>query len=195
MSDATTPRTDGHAARRRGTRAQVIEAAVRLVAERGFSATSVDDIALAAGVAKGSVYYNFTSKSDILEAALAEGSERLQTTINEARGDLRGREALSAVVGALLSSMQANPDFAKLMAAEVFRVEREWQETIGALRAVTIATFADVVGEISPGEDAALVGAATFGAVLVAGLEWLLFQPERSVEDVRASVLRLTAGL
>ena len=91
---------------------------------------------------------------------------------------------LGVVIGVLLA-----------VASKVFRVEREWQETIGALRAVTIATFADVVGEISPGEDASLVGAATFGAVLVAGLEWLLFQPERSVEDVRASVLRLTAGL
>ena len=197
MNDAATPapRADGHAARRRGTRAQVIEAAVRLVAERGFSATSVDDIALAAGVAKGSVYYNFGSKSDILEAALTEGGERLQATISAARGDLRGREALAAVVGALLTAMQANPDFAKLMAAEVFRVERVWQETIGALRSVTIATFAEVISEIAPAEDTSLVGAATFGAVLVAGLEWLLFQPGRSVEDVRASVLRLTSGL
>ena len=168
---------------------------MRLVAERGFSATSVDDIALAAGVAKGSVYYNFGSKSDILEAALTEGGERLQATISAARGDLRGREALAAVVGALLTAMQANPDFAKLMAAEVFRVERVWQETIGALRSVTIATFAEVISEIAPAEDTSLVGAATFGAVLVAGLEWLLFQPGRPVEEVRASVLRLTAGL
>ena len=197
MNDAATPapRADGHAARRRGTRAQVIEAAVRLVAERGFSATSVDDIALAAGVAKGSVYYNFGSKSDILEAALTEGGERLQATISAARSDLRGREALAAVVGALLTAMQANPDFAKLMAAEVFRVERVWQETIGALRSVTSATFAEVISEIAPAEDTSLVGAATFGAVLVAGLEWLLSQPGRPVEEVRASVLPLTAGL
>ena len=69
----TRARTDGHAARRAGARAAVVDAAVRLVARQGFWATSVDAIAAEAGVAKGSVYYNFASKSEILEAALAEG--------------------------------------------------------------------------------------------------------------------------
>ena len=177
------------------TKQLIVDAAVAVAAQHGISGASMDQIAETAGVAKGSVYYNFGSKSDILEAALTEGGERLQATISAARSDLRGREALAAVVGALLTAMQANPDFAKLMAAEVFRVERVWQETIGALRSVTIATFAEVISEISPDEDTSLVGAATFGAVLVAGLEWLLSQPGRPVEEVRASVLPLTAGL
>ena len=99
MNDAATPapRADGHAARRRGTRAQVIEAAVRLVAERGFSATSVDDIALAAGVAKGSVYYNFGSKSDILEAALTEGGEQRNPFLAQREAAADGGELAAGI--------------------------------------------------------------------------------------------------
>lgn len=196
MTSPTPPaRTDGHAARRAGTRAAVIDAAVRLVARQGFSATSVDDIAGEAGVAKGSVYYNFTSKSDILEAALAEGTERLSTALAEAR-DAAGTEGrLDAMVRALLQSVRTYPDLAKLVAAEVFRAEREWQQSIATLRAETISMFEAELAERRPGEDVSMLAAAVFGATLVAGLEWLVFQPGRTLDDVHASVRGLTAGL
>lgn len=195
MSDAASPRPDGHARRRAGTRSQIVDAAVRLVARQGFSATSVEDIAAEAKVAKGSVYYNFESKQDILAAALAEGGQRLQDSLATARADLHGRAALDALTTALLSSMQAHPDFAKLMAAEVFRAERAWQETIGAVRGITIGMFEQVLEELRPGEDVSVLAAAMFGAVLLAGLEWLVVQPERSLADVRASIAPLTSGI
>lgn len=191
----TPARTDGHAARRAGTRAAVIDAAVHLVARQGFSATSVDDIAAEAGVAKGSVYYNFGSKSEILEAALAEGTERLSTTLATARDAARADERIDAMVRALLQSVHTYPDLAKLVAAEVFRAEREWQQSIATLRAETISMFETELAERRPGEDVSLLAAAVFGATLVAGLEWLVFQPRRTLDDVHASVRELTVGL
>lgn len=191
----STPRQDGNAARRRGTRALVIDAAVRLVAGRGFSATSVDDIAAEAGVAKGSVYYNFTSKSDILEAALDEGTARLRGALSEARDTAPDGGRVDAMVRALLVAVHSYPDLAKLVAAEVFRAEREWQQSIAQLRAETISMFEVEIGAGRPGEDVSLVAAAVFGATLVAGLEWLVFQPDRTLDEVHASVRRLTATL
>src|SRR4030088_2552948 len=52
-------------ARRQATRQKLYAAAVPLIAEQGFSATTVDEIAERAGVAKGTVYYNFASKNDL----------------------------------------------------------------------------------------------------------------------------------
>ena len=40
-----------------------------------------------------------------------------------------------------------------------------------------------------PHRDPSLTAAAMFGATLVAGLEWLAFQPERPAEDVQRAVL------
>ncbi len=191
----STPRQDGNTARRRGTRTLVIDAAVRLVASRGFSATSVDDIAAEAGVAKGSVYYNFTSKSDILEAALDEGTARLRAALSEARDAAPDAGRVDAMVRALLVAVHSYPDLAKLLAAEVFRAEREWQQSIAQLRAETISMFALEIGARRPGEDVSLVAAAVFGATLVAGLEWLVFQPDRTLDEVHASVRSLTSSL
>ncbi len=46
-------------------------AALDLFAAKGFSATRLDDVAAAAGVAKGTIYLYFSSKQDLLEAIVA----------------------------------------------------------------------------------------------------------------------------
>jgi AcrR family transcriptional regulator len=54
--------------RRRRTRDELVDAAARLFVERGFHATSVDQVAAEAGYTKGAVYSNFDSKEDLFFA-------------------------------------------------------------------------------------------------------------------------------
>lgn len=171
------------------TREHIVEAALALVADRGFTATSVDDIASAAGVAKGSVFYNFGSKSGLFEAIITEGVTRLTAALRGAAEGLHGREALETLVTELLTQVRAHPDFAKLMVAETFRTGRSWQDSIRLVRDESMGAFAAVVAETWPERDPSLTAAALFGATLLAGLEWLVFQPDRSLEDVRTAVL------
>jgi AcrR family transcriptional regulator len=56
--------------RRAATIGAILAGARALFAERGFDATSIDDIALAAGVTKGAVYHHFTSKEVIFVQVL-----------------------------------------------------------------------------------------------------------------------------
>jgi len=174
---------------RRGTHGSIVDAAVALIADRGFSATSVDDIAAAAGVAKGSIYYNFGSKTALFEAVIVEGVDRLTTALRASVVGLDGPAAIEAIVTELLVQVQAHPDFAKLVVAEVFRTGRDWQHSIRQVREESMAVFADVVRATWPDRDPSLTAAAIFGATLVAGLEWLAFQPHRPAADVRAAVL------
>ena len=171
------------------TREHIVEAALALVADRGFTATSVEDIASAAGVAKGSVFYNFGSKSGLFEAIITEGVTRLTVALRGAAEGLHGRDALEALVTELLTQVRAHPDFAKLMVAETFRTGRSWQDSIRVVRDESMGAFATVVAETWPERDPSLTAAALFGATLLAGREWLVFQPERSLEDVRTAVL------
>lgn len=55
--------------RQQQTRDRLLDAAQHLVAERGLS-TSLDDLAAAAGLTKGAVYSNFTSKEELLLALI-----------------------------------------------------------------------------------------------------------------------------
>lgn len=52
--------------------AEILDAALGLFVEKGYSATKIDDIARAAGVTKGTPYLYFASKEDILKAVVRE---------------------------------------------------------------------------------------------------------------------------
>jgi AcrR family transcriptional regulator len=59
------------------TRSAVLQAAARLFTEQGFAATTIDDVAHAARVSKGSVYYHFTDKAHLFEVMFSDSQERL----------------------------------------------------------------------------------------------------------------------
>jgi AcrR family transcriptional regulator len=58
------------------TREEIVAAADRLFVEQGFHATSVDQIATAAGYTKGAVYSNFDAKEDVFFAVYEQRMER-----------------------------------------------------------------------------------------------------------------------
>ena len=62
--------------------AEIIAAAMRLWAERGFAATRLEDVAAGADIAKGTIYRYFPSKEALFEAAL---QDRLVATMDRAR--------------------------------------------------------------------------------------------------------------
>lgn len=60
-------------------RNEILDAAGRLFCERGFDNASTNDILAATGIARGTLYYHFKSKEDILDAMI----ERLTAQILE----------------------------------------------------------------------------------------------------------------
>jgi AcrR family transcriptional regulator len=54
------------------TRAQLIDAAATVFAQRGFVAASLDEVAEEAGLTKGAVYSNFDGKEDLFQAVIDE---------------------------------------------------------------------------------------------------------------------------
>jgi AcrR family transcriptional regulator len=192
-------------ARRQATRRKLYAAAVTLIAEQGFSATTVDEIAERAGVAKGTVYYNFASKNDLFEELLRDGVERLRDALRQAAAAARARggggvDALDAMILAGLNFIVHHPSFTQLYVAELWRTNRAWQDTLTLVRTEAVSVVEEVLagavadGELSDEIDVPLTASALFGMVLVAALDWQAFQPERSVEDVHAALSRLLQG-
>lgn len=71
----TTPPERGDAAR---NRLLILDAARRLIAERGAEAVSTDDIAAAAGVGKGTVFRRFGSRAGLMIMLLDEDEKAQQ---------------------------------------------------------------------------------------------------------------------
>ena len=69
------------AQRRASTIAAIVIAAGELFTARGFAATSIDDIASRAGVAKGAVYHHFDSKEQIFQRVFEQMTEALAVQV------------------------------------------------------------------------------------------------------------------
>ncbi|MEU1512801.1 TetR/AcrR family transcriptional regulator [Streptomyces sp. NPDC005811] len=197
--------TSGGRTRREATRQKLYEAAVTLIAEQGFSATTVDEIAERAGVAKGTVYYNFASKSVLFEELLRHGVGLLTASLRQAAEDTEQRggskvDALDAMVRAGLVFIERYPSFTQLYVAELWRTNRTWQSTLMVVREQAVAVVEGVLregvhnGEFSEEIDVQLTASALVGMVLVAALDWQAFQPERSLDDVHSALSRLLQG-
>ena len=80
------------------TRERLIEAAARVFAEKGFAATSLDEVADAAGLTKGAVYSNFENKEDLVAAVLSAHQDRQSgiSDIATAAGTLEEKQAVAA---------------------------------------------------------------------------------------------------
>lgn len=72
------------AERRAATTEAILKAGRRLFGERGFAATTIDDIAEAAQVAKGAVYHHFATKEAVFEAVFDAVSRDLVAEIDRA---------------------------------------------------------------------------------------------------------------
>lgn len=67
-----------------GTRSEILRAAARLFRDRGYHAATVRDIASAAKMKAGSIYYHFASKDEILAEVLDLGIERIHHAVRDA---------------------------------------------------------------------------------------------------------------
>jgi len=88
------------AERRAATTEAILKAGRRLFGERGFAATTIDDIAEAAQVAKGAVYHHFATKEAVFEAVFDLVSRDLVADID------RAVRAEKDVLGAMVAGTQ-----------------------------------------------------------------------------------------
>jgi AcrR family transcriptional regulator len=76
----------------------IIQNVNRLLAEKGFDAMTVDEVASAVGIAKASLYKHFTSKEDLAAAAMVRVMRRAQQFLADVDPALPPLDKLQAVV-------------------------------------------------------------------------------------------------
>ena len=64
------------------TKRKIFETSMKLFAKKGYEATSIEEITATVGVAKGTLYYHFSSKEEIFNFLVEEGIKLLQNSID-----------------------------------------------------------------------------------------------------------------
>lgn len=122
--------------RNKNSRNRIIEAATRVFAEKGYHLSSVEEIARVAGVAKGTVYYNFPSKAGMFTAAVTEGMESIMERVKgELESDLPFARHFARLVEANLSVYLEHRDLARIFFNELSSgIENQVLQQIDAVR-------------------------------------------------------------
>lgn len=159
-----------------------------------FDDLQMHDIAAAAGVARSSLYYYFTSKDDVLSFLLRSILEELTTaTLEAATGPGTTADRLGAVIKAQLDHLNAHPAASQQLIANLGRagklpdIAAQVNEGFEApVRRLLAEGAADGTFRSLPDED--LGATALFGAVLVIGLRALVVDGHIDTDRVLSMV-------
>ncbi|MGD6803820.1 TetR/AcrR family transcriptional regulator [Rossellomorea aquimaris] len=98
---------------------QIIEVGMRLFASKGFSTTSVQEIATESGISKGAFYLHFKTKDDLLLGILQYHFDMIHRTISEETKDIEDpREKLIREQMAIYSHFITHRDLLVMLAKE-----------------------------------------------------------------------------
>ena len=106
-------------------RRRLLETAATSFARHGFDAANIDQIAVAAGVAKGTVYNYFQSKEQLFGAVLSEAARRAVARYDEGRPFPDVRSALRALAAADLAVLREEEAFMKVLVGEAMNPRSE----------------------------------------------------------------------
>jgi len=185
-------------------RRQIVGAAVRVFARKGYHTCRVGDVAEEAGVAHGLIYHYFSSKEELLETIFRETwSELLQAMREVEESRQPAGEQLRQVAAILLRSWRRQPDLVRVLVREVARspqMQRRVDELGHAIEAIErIIACGQKRGELRPGLDARLASWIFYGAIEEILTAWVLGRLPDGEEDVaraeRTVVALLAHGL
>jgi AcrR family transcriptional regulator len=175
-------------------REQLLDVGRALFAARGFDGTSVEEVALRAGVSKPVVYDHFGGKEGLYEAVVEREVQRLLTRFTGALTGEAPRQLIEQATLALLHYVEAEPDGFRILVRES---PAPLADSGGFATIIS-----DVASEVEHILDrqlssrgyrtgfSSLYAQALVGQVALVG-QWWLDHPEHSRDEVAAHLVNL----
>lgn len=176
--------------KREATRQDIL-AAAGLLFIKGYESTSVDDIAEAANVAKGTLYYHFNSKDDVLLGLSIGYLKRLNETVDQ---KLEKQEPPLAVMIDALRTLARDTEAYKELSRHFFlAMFGQMREELGCRHEDDQVSLPNIItkivkaaqenGDIDETWDSRELGAMIAGASHHAQVTWILLEEKRPLVD------------
>ena len=117
-------------------RDEIMAAAKKVFARKGFHATTIADIAKEAGLAYGSIYWYFDSKDDLFHALMAVEEDALRTHVAAAVGarqDSDGEAPFRTAVQVTFEFFEADKATVKLLFRDAYALGDRFEKLLGGI--------------------------------------------------------------
>ena len=176
------------------TKRLIFEAAINIFSNCGYNGATMDDIALKAGVAKGTLYYHFKSKEDIFNFTISEGMNVIKEEIDAAViVEENPIEKLKALCRIELNLVYKNRDFFKVVMSQLWGQESRQQELREALHNY-IKYFEKFIEPAMDGgyikkADPSFIAYSIFGTLCSCAVYELINKSETSIEETTEKLM------
>lgn len=178
-------------------RERILDAAVRLFAERGYHAASMDGIAAAAGISKAVVYDHFTSKRELYTVLLDTIRGDLDTLIAEAIAPLPEGDRVWTAIDVFFGYVERNREACRLLFLEVqgtteaALIVQQLDDRVAEALSATLAANPEIFGGHPERERQVRI----LAELLKSGIHGLASWWYRHPEVPRADLVARTVGL
>lgn len=114
-------------------RAEIIDAAMKCFAEKGFNKTTMDDIVKTAGISKGGIYLYFKSKDEVFQAIADNVLIKRKSILSEFSEKLSCSEKLKKYLWTIVQHYNKAESKKKIRVSFEFWVENRDKKTIGKI--------------------------------------------------------------
>ena len=201
--DPAKPAVSARSAQGALSRERILDAAVELIAERGYSATSVDSLCRKAGIVKTALYWHFGSKEGLLAAALdrvsTEWIEEVRSTVYQTG---RPMERLERMLNGMRDILTRRPRHMRMLLSVLLERSEGDPETRQAIQKIFARAIDAMVAGINysvgrPVPDADLLAhtilALTQGTALRSLVDPGAIDLDRYFADIRRTIILVMA--
>lgn len=176
---------------REQSRMKILMAALEVFAEKGYTSSSIEQIAKKAGMAKGSVYHYFDSKEAVLEAVIINGMADFEEIMKEVHSKPSPAEQLQVLISTSFDSIRERKDFWKLYFSLLTQLSlpKSLEQLMGPM-ITEMFTFMTYLLEALGVENAAVESKVLAATMDGAFLHYLMLGEEYPLKKVEAAILK-----
>lgn len=179
------------------TKNLIFESAIKIFSESGYRGATMDDIAANAGLAKGTLYYHFTSKEEIFNFIVEEGLKILQNQVIEVQEMNVGPiEKLIKICKIQLTFLYGYTDFFKVVMSQLWGNESRQDELRQKIRTYINEIEINIKNAMADNQiqkgDTELIAFQFFGSLCSSAIYESIHIEKISLDNIIDSTIKFT---
>lgn len=179
------------------TKDLIFKSAIKIFSESGYRGATMDDIAINAGLAKGTLYYHFNSKEEIFNFIVEEGIKILQSQVAEIqRMNIDPIEKLVKICRIQLTFLDKYTDFFKVVMSQLWGTENRQNELRHKIRSYIKEIEVNIKSAMENGKiekgDTELIAFQFFGSLCSSAIYESVRIEKVKLEDIIDGTIKFT---
>lgn len=171
------------------TKRAIFNSGIMVFSRYGYDGATVDEVAINAGVAKGTLYYHFKGKEDLFNFIIKEGINFIKEAVEEALVDVKDPiEKIKISAKVQLKYVYENKDLFRVIMSQLWGIEnrhKEMREQVKTLINLTTVGFDEVINaNNSKGLDSEILGYSFIGILFSSALYEIINEGDYDHDEI-----------